>query len=314
MRNLWVQQGAPGTSEKVHICVPKLYGYGALHMRAVIFRGVEDGPRLLVTAGIHGDEINGAEIARQLMLALDPAELWGGVVVMPMVNVYGLVSCSRYLPDRKDLNRAFPGAAAGSLAARLAHKVMRSAVEGATHLVDLHSASLNRANLPQIRAHLEDAATADCARGFGAPALIHGSEVNGSLREAAREAGVTALLYEAGASARFNGEAITTGVQGILRLMRHLGMREDVSLPAAPEPAVLTRTTWERAPEGGFFHTQVHAGDRVREGQELGFVCDCAGDNLQYLHASIGGIVLGATVDPRVNRGDAVVHIGELKH
>lgn len=273
-----------------------------------VVHGAEEGVRLCVTAAIHGDEINGVEIIRQVLDLLDPADLAGSVIAAPIVNVFGFSSHSRYLPDRRDLNRSFPGSKKGSLAARLAKILMNEVVDPCSHGIDLHTGAAGRMNLPQVRCNLEDGEIRRCAEAFGAPIMIHSLGPGGSLRRTATRAGKNVIVYEAGEVLRYNPAAIEVGVQGILGVMAALGMIAP-SRDSVVEPLSSHRQKWVRAQRGGIVHLQVELGERVVNKQQLAVISDPMGEH-EYLIRSPGdGYVIGGITNPLVNRGDAVLHI-----
>ncbi len=273
-----------------------------------VVHGAADGARLWLSAAIHGDEINGVEIIRRVLDLLDPAELTGSVVALPIVNVFGFLSHSRYLPDRRDLNRSFPGSRKGSLAARLAKIVMTEVVEPCSHGIDLHTATVGRMNLPQVRCDLEDAETRRCAEAFGAPIMIHAAAPGGSLRRAATRAGKKVIVYEAGEVLRYNPAAIEVGVEGVLGVMAALGMIA-ARRNSSSEPVSSHRKKWVRAQRGGIVHLQVELGERVANKQTLAVISDPMGEREYPIRSPGEGYVIGGITNPLVNQGDAVLHI-----
>ena len=304
---------APGTRATVELPVPQLYTHTPLTMPVQVVRGRRDGPCLFVSAAIHGDELNGVEIIRRLLRRPALARLRGTLVAIPIVNVYGVLQHSRYLPDRRDLNRSFPGSERGSLAARLADRFMADIVHNCTHGIDLHTGAAHRENLPQIRGDLDDPATLELARGFGVPVLINAPTRDGSLRGAASEAGIPTLLYEAGEALRFDEPAIRPGVQGILNVMRTLGMLAPSRSRRTPrEPLVARATSWVRAPESGVFRSASPLGAYVYEGQRLGLVADPFGDAELEVRAPGEGLIIGRSRLPIVHQGDALFHVARF--
>ena len=274
-----------------------------------VVRGARDGVALWLSAAIHGDEINGVEIIRQVIGRIDPAELVGTLVAVPIVNVFGFMHQSRYLPDRRDLNRSFPGSASGSLASRVARIFMTEVVDRCTHGIDLHTAAVGRMNLPQIRCDLEDHETLRCAEAFGAPVMIHSRGPGGSLRRAAVKRGKAVLVYEAGEVLRYTPTAIITGVEGVLRVMRSLGMLDE-PLEQNVDPSVaIYKTKWVRAPRGGIVHMSVELGERVDKGQRLALVADPLGETQHWIKSPRDGYIIGGVTNPLVNHGDAVLHL-----
>jgi hypothetical protein len=301
----------PGERKRIEIPVARVPATRLLMpMPVEVVVGRDPGPCIWVSGVIHGDELNGVEIVRQLLALLDPAKLHGAVLAVPIVNMFGFVAQSRYLPDRRDLNRSFPGSARGSLAARLADVFMREVVEHCSHGIDLHTGSDHRRNLPQIRADLENEETRRCALAFGPPVVINASARDGSLRDAARRRGKHVLLYEAGEPQRFNRDAVRTGVRGVLRVMEALEMIERGTAPPPRAPAaVATTTRWVRARSGGLVRLEVDLGVRVDRGDRLGVVADAFGDEAAELKAPGPGIVIGRANNPVARRGDALVHL-----
>jgi uncharacterized protein len=298
-----------GRSRVLEIPVSRLPTQTILSLPVTVVNGVKAGPKLWLSAAIHGDELNGVEIIRQVLERVKPEELQGTLFAVPIVNVFGFIEQSRYLPDRRDLNRSFPGSENGSLAARLANLFMREIVNQSTHGIDLHTAAIHRVNLPQIRANLTDRATYNCAKAFGTEVIMHATTRDGSLREAATQQGIPVLLYEAGEALRFDAEAIATGVRGIFRVMNYLGM-SDFPVSESPIPSIeITQSKWLRASIGGILHLTVNLGDRLVRKQKLGFITDAFGQSHHSVRASVNGIVIGYTLNPLVNQGDGIVHL-----
>lgn len=299
----------PGQQQQLELPVARLPTHTMLSLPITIVNGLQPGPRLWLSAAIHGDEINGVEIIRQVLTRIKPEQLNGTIVAAPIVNVFGFIEQSRYLPDRRDLNRSFPGSAQGSLAARLAHLFMQEVVSRCTHGIDLHTASQHRINWPQIRANLQDAETDRCAKAFGTPLIIHAATRDGSLRQAAAQQGIPILLYEAGEALRFDQEAIQTGVDGILRVMSLLKMVDLEIPPPTFAPLRVNTTKWVRTPTSGILHAEVKLGQWVSKEQPLGSVANAFGDESIKITAPCDGIVIGATQNPLVSQGNGVFHI-----
>jgi predicted deacylase len=235
----------------------------------------------------------------------------GTVVAVPIVNVFGFIEGTRYLPDRRDLNRSFPGSPRGSLAARLANLFMQEVVHRCTHGIDLHTAGSGRSNLPQIRANLEDPRTREVAEAFAAPVMMHATTRDGSLRQAAASRGVPVLLFEGGEPHRFNPEVIQVGVHGVLRVLRRLGM-VDMDEEATARSVVVKKSRWLRARRGGLLRLAVKEGDRVSAGASAGTISDPFGQGVSHVRVPHDGIVIGHAQNPVVNQGDAVLHIGTV--
>ncbi len=305
---------SPGKRHRLELPVARLPTQTLLSLPVTVVNGTEPGPRLWLSAAIHGDEINGVEIIRQVLQQIDPEKLCGTLIAVPIVNVFGFIEQSRYLPDRRDLNRSFPGSATGSLAARLAHLFMTEIVTHSTHGIDLHTAAVHRTNLPQVRANLEDEETYRCAQAFGPPVIIHSTTRDGSLRQAATTRGIPILLYEAGEALRFDRQAIEMGVEGILRVMAVLGMYSlPFSLPAVTCVEV-AQTKWVRASRSGILRLEVSLGEKVDKKQQLGIISDAFGKTNVKVRSSFRGLVIGHTQNPLVNQGDAIVHLAVLSN
>ena len=271
--------------------------------------GAEDGPRVFVTAAVHGDELNGIEICRQLLDRLDPAALNGAVIVVPIVNVLGVQIGSRYLPDRRDLNRSFPGSHTGSMAARIARLVTDEVIDGSELGIDLHTAANHRTNVPQVRVATGDEVATAHAVGFGAPFVLTAKLRPGSLRSVASEIGVPVLTFEGGQPLRFDDEVIEVGVAGSLRVLQRLGMIDDAPPPAHQAPMVLAESRWLRADRGGLLELHCGIGDRIEAGQPLWTTTSPLGAERASVSAEEDGYVIGATTLPLVQPGQALLHV-----
>ncbi|MDX1625975.1 MAG: M14 family metallopeptidase [Wenzhouxiangellaceae bacterium] len=304
---------APGERRTVELQVGRLYTHAQTTMPVQVVRGRRSGPVLFVSAAIHGDELNGVEIIRRLMRVRALNRLRGTLIAVPIVNLHGFIHMSRYLPDRRDLNRSFPGSQTGSLAARIASIFMKEIVARSTHGIDLHTGAIHRGNLPQIRAHLDDPQTLQLARAFGAPLILNSELRDGSLRDAATDRGIPVLLYEAGEALRLDEVAIRGGVNGIVRVMQALDMIPDRRKRRVPEPLQARSSRWVRAPQSGLFRAFSRLGDRVVKDQTLlGMVSDPFGEREHEIRAPMSGIVIGQLHLPLVNEGDAVYHVASF--
>lgn len=302
----------PGRAMAIDIPVSRVSSGQTVTMPVRILNGRRPGPALFVSAAIHGDEIVGVEIVRRILDMMLPETLAGTLICVPIVNVYGFVANSRYLPDRRDLNRSFPGSPTGPLASRLACIFRSEIIARADFGIDLHSAAMHRFNLPQVRISPDSPQAEAMAEVFAAPATIVSPLREKSLRWNALEMGVEMLLYEAGEALRFDEGAISTGVDGIQRVMQALGMIEEA--PAAPQPtACSSRTLWLRAPSGGVCRLEARSGDFVADGQCVARIAAPAGEDERTLESPIAGIVIGHADLPIVNQGDALMHIAELQ-
>lgn len=301
-----------GTSKNVELPITRLITGPDVSLPVRVVHGREDGPTVWLSAAVHGDEINGTEVISKVLSTLEPRTFHGTLLAVPVVNVLGFMTGDRYLPDRRDLNRSFPGSARGSLAARIAHLFMAEVVSKCDVGIDLHTGADRRTNLPQVRADLEDPRTLELATAFGAPVMLHARLRDGSLRQAARQEGATVLLYEGGEAGRFDDWAIDAGVDGVRRVLEHLGMRDSSVGPPEQPPVDCWQSGWVRARRTGILELDVHLGDKVEEGQRIGGLTDTFGRRVRLVHADRTGIVIGLTRAPLVNSGDALVHIGAV--
>jgi len=306
----------PGTRTTIDLPAGRLYTHAPMTMPVHVIRGKKPGPRLFISAAIHGDEINGVEIIRRLLKLPALKKLKGTIIAVPIVNIHGLINHSRYLPDRRDLNRCFPGSEKGSIAARVAHLFTQEIVYKSTHGIDLHTAAIHRDNLPQIRANMDDEETDRLARAFNVPVIISSNLRDGSLRETAAEHGIPMLLYEAGEALRFDEVSIRAGVKGIVNVMRELNMLPTPSRKSSKiiEPVVARSSVWVRAPDSGILRAMVALGSRVKKDTLLGVVADPFGESETKIFSTYNGIVIGRTNLPLVNEGDALFHIARFEH
>ncbi len=307
------EEVAPCQVKQIQIPVAKLPTQTLMSLPVTVINGVEEGARLWINGAIHGDEINGVEIIRQVVNSINPYQLKGTLIAVPIVNIFGFIEQSRYLPDRRDLNRCFPGSETGSLASRLANLFMREIVAKSTHGIDLHTAAIHRINLPQIRANLEDEETYRCAKAFDSPVTLHANTRDGSMRQAVSSKGIPILLYEGGEALRFNSEAIAIGVRGIFRVMETLNM---YCLPTSDSPHQsyqLTQSKWIRASRSGLFLLHTELGAIVEKKQLIGMITDALGNKTIAVKASCRGIVISHVQNPLVNQGDAIIHLAIIE-
>lgn len=302
-----------GKRGRVAIPVADLYTSTSLNMPVEVINGRRKGPVLFVSAAVHGDELNGVEVIRRLLRLKVVNSLRGTLIAVPIVNVHGFLDQSRYLPDRRDLNRSFPGSAKGSIAARLANIFLKEIVKRSDYGIDLHTGAIDRSNLPQIRANLDDAKTMELARAFGVPVVINAAVRDGSLRGCASTLGLPILVYEAGEALRFDEVCIRAGMRGVLNIMRAIGMLKATAKTAPREPVIARSTSWIRAPASGIVSRKVKLGSTVREGQRLAVVSDPLGANEEEVQARFDGIVIGRTNLPLAHEGDALFNIAAFK-
>jgi len=304
---------APGQQKMIDLKLAKLTTATDMHMPVQVIRGRRDGPTLLVCAAIHGDEVNGVEVIRRLCNQITPQRLRGTLIAIPIVNVFGFIHHSRYLPDRRDLNRCFPGSAKGSMASQLANTFVEEIVKKCTHGIDLHTGAIHRENLPQVRGFTDDDDIRMMAEAFQAPIIIDSNVSAGTLRETASTLGIPWIVYEAGEALRFDEISIRAGVNGVMNVMRSLNMLAKRKRKLAT-PRLAKGSAWMRAPQSGMMRVIVPLGALVSQGDVLGFVADPYGDNETAIVADRSGIVIGRANLPMVNQGEAVMHIARFKN
>lgn len=285
---------APGSRATIDLPIMNLSTHTPVNMPVHVIHGRREGPVLFVCAALHGDEINGVEIIRRLLQLSALKSMKGTLLAVPIVNIFGFLAQSRYLPDRRDLNRSFPGSEKGSMAGRLANIVLTEVVAKATHGIDLHTGAIHRTNFPQVRADLDDPDTATLADSFGVPVIINAGLREGSLRAATGEYNIPILVYEAGEALRFDETSIRAGVNGIVRAMRHLGMLKKRSAKRLDAvPLTIRASRWERAPISGILRAAIELGESVREGDRLAAISDPFGENEVEISSRFDGVVIG---------------------
>lgn len=304
-----------GETGVIEVPVSKMFGNAQVNMPITVIHGKLHGPKLLITAAIHGDELNGIEIIRRVINSNWIKKLRGTVIAIPVVNVLGVIHRSRYLPDRRDLNRNFPGSAHGSLADRMAHLLTSEILPLVDYAVDLHTGAVHRSNLPQLRVYMENSAAAEMARAFGVPVIIDAAIRDGSMRGAGDDIGVAIITYEGGEALRFEESAITPGVRGIRNVMMHLDMLPKLKRRSPPIESVIAKNSfWLRASADGFFRPLVGLGDKVSKGDNLAFISGPTETQGSSLISPYDGIVIGRNNLPLVLEGEAVFHIATFHH
>ena len=303
-----------GRRRRFEIPVSRLPTGSRLSMPVAVLNGRRSGPTVWLSGAIHGDELNGVEIIREVLTRVDVRTLRGAIIATPVVNVFGFIEQSRYLPDGRDLNRSFPGSSRGSLAAQLARIFMDEVVDQSDLGIDLHTAAGHRINIPQVRGDLDDPETLRLATAFGAPFIIDARLRDGSVRMAATKRGVPVLLYEAGQIHRFDADAIQYGTQGVLRVLEAIDMGT-WELPRVRRRSIrLDSSRWVRARRSGIAKLEVGLGDQVERGDRLGEIADALGQRPTKISATVSGYVIAVTQNPLVSQGDALAHIAQQKN
>lgn len=304
----------PGETKKLELEMPPLYTSTNMSIPVYVKCGKRPGPTMFVSAAIHGDELNGIEIVGRLIHSKSIERLRGTLIAVPMVNVYGVLNQSRYLPDRRDLNRSFPGSKKGSLAGRLANLFFKEVVSKCDIGIDLHTGAIHRSNLPQVRANLDDEEVLGMAKAFGVPVLLNADLRDGSLRQAASEAGVKILLYEAGQALRYDEFSIRAGVRGIINTMRHVGMlNKSRSKGHDIRRFIAQESGWVRAPESGLINHLAQLGDHVSKGDKLATISNPFGEILETIICPMDGVIVGKQNIPLAQEGEAIYHVGFFK-
>ena len=299
----------PGSTQTLSWAATELFEGVPVSTPVLVVNGKLAGPTLCLTAAVHGDELNGIEMVRRVIHNLQPDKLSGAVLGVPIVNLQGFRRGSRYLPDRRDLNRFFPGNPSGSAASRIAHSFFTEIIVHCDALIDLHTGSFERANLPQLRADLRNPDVVTLTQGFGATVILHSEPAKGTLRFAATAADIPTVTLEAGGPSELELQEVKHGVKGIETLLNTLGMLKKIRLWGDSEP-VYYRSTWVRANRGGILLADVALGSTVRQGDLLGTITDPMNNASSKLYSPHSGRIIGMARNQVVMPGFAVFHVG----
>lgn len=299
----------PGETKRITVNIAKLPSHSSIDVSITVSRAKEEGPVLLLSGGLHGDEINGIEIVRRIIEKELNVPQIGTVICIPIINVYGFIHFSRFVPDGKDVNRSFPGNRNGSLASRVAYFLMQDIIPKIDYGIDFHTGGADRTNYPQVRAMMNDPENEVLAKAFNAPFTLHSKYRAKSLRQAAGKRGKRILVYEGGESSRFDEIAIQNGIDGALRLMHHLGMVNQ-SPEADHESIRINRSSWIRARASGLLQTKLKSGQAIKKNQLVGYITDPFGDFKIPIKSPASGFVIGINNNPILHQGDAIMHIG----
>ncbi|MBP59094.1 MULTISPECIES: succinylglutamate desuccinylase/aspartoacylase family protein [Idiomarina] len=302
----------PGSHQHITLPALRLYNDAPLDLRIDVFHGTKPGPVLLVSAAIHGDELNGIEVCRRLINTVDARELAGTLVVVPIVNLFGFIQQSRYLPDRRDLNRCFPGSERGAMGSRMAYLFSEELVKKSTHIVDLHTGAINRSNLPQIRVDVENEKALAMAKAFSTPVILHSKERDGSLRALANELNIPLILYEAGEALRFDEASISAGVIGVQNVMKHLKIMKGRRRGRRVTPVIARRSTWVRAERDGLIIPKVELGQTIQKQQVLALSVSPHGGDGDEVESPVRGIIIGCSNIPVANEGEALFNVAQF--
>jgi len=299
----------PGEFKEININIARLPSRTQIDTPIYVYRALEEGPVLALTAGMHGDEINGMEIVRRIIDAGHNRVNRGTIVCMPIINVYGFLNYSRDVPDGKDINRSFPGRKNGSLASRVAYHLMKEVIPFIDYGIDFHTGGAMRTNYPQVRCVIQDPKNAELAYAFHAPFTIDSPFRPHSLRQSAAKLGKHIIVFEGGESLRFDQSAIEEGIHGTLRLMQYLKMIDHAPKPLV-ENKIIWSSSWVRARTGGLFQPAIQCGDLIHKNQTVGTMTDPFGEFKEEIKSPATGYVVGLNNIPVVNAGDALMHVG----
>lgn len=305
------QEILPGKGYQLNMNVAKLHTHTPVQVPVFVERAKDDGPVLLLMAGVHGDEINGIEIVRRIIKNKLHKPTSGTVICLPVFNIFGFLSLSRALPDGRDLNRAFPGSKNGSLAGQFAYQFLNEIASNVDYVIDFHTGASQRNNAAQIRCVSIDPISMELARVFNPPFIVHSNTIHKSLREALVKRGKQVLLFEGGKADSIEEGIIHEGVTGVKRILVHLGMKKFKEDVAVKRKAVFLKSDkWLRAGNSGLFLSHVENGQKVKKGELLGFISDPFGKTERKLKSSDDGYIFCLNESPVVNKGDAIFHIG----
>jgi predicted deacylase len=303
------QTVSPGESKQIVLNSYELHTKTNIEIPVFVFRSKVDGPTLLLSAGMHGEETNGIEIIRKIITRDEIKHLrCGSVIAIPVINSVSFLFGSRDLPDGRDLNRCFPGNKNGSFGSRIAYDLMKHVVPLIDFGVDFHTGGAKINNSPQIRCVFEFPENVSLAEKFSPPLIIDSSYRDGTFRKEASKKGKPILVYEGGESMRFDYTAINEGMNGCLRLMKSFGMM-DIDVPNNPGVKI-RKDTWIRANASGLFHANVSNAAYVEKNDLMGVICNPFGDVEHKVLSSVDGYIVGINNQPVVNQGDALIHVG----
>ncbi|MEQ9426657.1 MAG: succinylglutamate desuccinylase/aspartoacylase family protein [Cyclobacteriaceae bacterium] len=298
-----------GETKLINANIAKLPTRTEIDIPIYVSRATKDGPVLMISGGLHGDEINGVETVRRIIVNNYHIPTAGTVICIPIINIYGFINFSRQVPDGKDVNRSFPGSATGSLAGRVAHFLMNEVIEWIDFGIDFHTGGARINNYPQVRVNMADEKSAELAKAFAPPFIINSPYRDKSLRKEAAKKAKAILVFEAGESARLRKSAIDEGVEGAQRVMKHLKMR-DSAATQNKQTVVISKSTWIRARSAGIHHSRVRNGEFVKKNELIGFITDPFGEFETEIKSHVDGYIIAINNNPVVNRGDALIHVG----
>ncbi len=301
----------PGESSDVYLPIGESYSGITLRIPIHIRRAMNDGPVVYVTAALHGDEINGTGAVRQLIQDPGFELIKGSLILIPVLNLLGFDRHSRYLPDRRDLNRCFPGSAGGSLAGRLAHVIFNEIVTRSDYGIDLHTAAIRRTNYPNVRGDMSNPKVRKLAKAFGSEIILNGKGPIGGLRRESCKIGCPSIIMEGGEVWKVEPGIVESAISGIKNVLQSLGMI-DIPVSKPRFQVVIEKSKWIRAEHGGFLQFHIKPGDMIEKGQPLATNTTLLGDEKNMLHAPFDGVVIGMTSLPAISPGEPICNLGKL--
>lgn len=303
-----------GETREIYLKVSESYMSGGVHIPVTVIRGSKEGPTAYVTAAVHGDEINGADIVRRLIFDIDHEKLRGTLIAIPIVNIPGFLAQSRYLSYHRDLNRFFPGSRKGNNAERFAWRVFNEVIMKSDFGIDLHTAANGRMNLPHVRGHMADPKVKRLARAFGSSIIVDQEGLRGSLRREANDRGVPTIVFEAGETGKFSRKISMIGLNGVLDVLAEMDMwPREKSAKRPPFQVIVKDSNWIRAEKGGILDLSVKPGDLIYKNDCIGSILNPFGRTMTHIYAPTTGIVIGVTTAPLTIPGTGVIHVAHLK-
>ena len=302
----------PGKSKTINMQIGKLHTMTDLHIPIIVERSKKEGPVVLLTAGLHGDEINGTEIVRELIVKKINKPKRGTIICIPVINIFGFVNQTREFPDGRDLNRIFPGSKSGSLASQFAYYILKEIIPNIDYAIDFHAGGAQRFNAPQIRIVPNNEVLKTLSDVFGAPFTLYSNNISGSFRSSCDKMNVKMLLFEGGKSVDINNAVTKEAVEGTKRVLMHFGMLKNKHEISKPHQTIyIEKSDWIRANFSGMFHGLKQIGSFVTKGELLATISDPFGKVSHKLKAPHSGYLINVNDSPIVYQGDAVFHISK---
>lgn len=302
----------PGKALQLNLEVAHLHTRTPIQVPVLVERAKEDGPTILVMAGLHGDELNGIEIVRRFLRKKLNKPTKGTIICLPIFNIFGFLNLQRELPDGRDLNRSFPGSSNGSLASQFAFHFMKEIAPHCDYIIDFHTGATQRNNFPQIRCVFTDQKSVELAKVFNPPFILNSSLIAKTLRESMVKRNKMLLLFEGGKSNNIEENVVEEGLNGLKRVISHLGMRNyKIDISKDRLPIFIGQSKWMRAPSSGMFQCFVANGTAVQKGEILALVTDPYGKYEKKIKASQTGYVICINEASVVYKGDAIIHLSK---